>query len=288
MITNTITGFALNDVSSNGLQMTAGQAFAIVLDGTTTVRRGLVVHPVSPSGSPPQCWLEGVSHSGRNSSRIDLYPASHGVPLPILKRVDIRNMSELQFAAFQRLIPTRVRSLLPRKVGVLVQDKNDENDQVVANTTPFENGPSADPAEPTNRYQMKNTKGVGRAPTIVKRIDGKAVRVKFERAPCSPPTTDDEGAPCKQIGYKRPVRAENIKRRRSEPQPQPTQSTGGRIATKSKKLQDDQEAMTEAVNVLEGKVAEVTKTVEAVVDKVSDLSKQLGELEGILVQKGFF
>jgi len=116
MITNTITTFALNDISSNGPQMTAGHAFAIVLDGTTTVRRGLVVHPISPSGSPPsQCWVEGVSHSGRTSSRIDLYPASHGVPMTILKRVDIRNQSELQFAAFQHLIPTRVRSLLPRK-----------------------------------------------------------------------------------------------------------------------------------------------------------------------------
>jgi len=73
--------------------------------------------------------------------------------------------------------------------------------------------------------------------------------------------------------------------RGSESHPQPTQSTGGRITTRIKKLQDDQEAMSGAFKDLEGKVAVVKKIVETVVDKVTDLSMKTHATNGKQMRK---
>ena len=65
MITNTIVAFPLQPLANHLEQMIAGQCFSIVLDGTTAVRRGIVVNSDPTSDANLRCWLEGASQTLR-------------------------------------------------------------------------------------------------------------------------------------------------------------------------------------------------------------------------------
>jgi len=110
--------------------------------------------------------------------------------------------------------------------------------------------------------------GSSASDSVVKRIKGKLVRVKRERAPCSPPSSLDE----------RPV----VPARRGRP-PKPQGSH--EVAQEHAEIPDGVRC---ALDILDDRLKDFSRTVEAIIDKVADLSKDFNDFEQILVQKGFF
>ena len=170
MITNTLTAFPLQQINSHHGEMTAGQAFVLVLDGVTVVRRGIVVHVAVPHDLNPRCWLEGASQSARGGKKVDLFPPSHGVPVNLLPRTTVHPLVDTAFAAFVRLIPGSIKSMLPRHVN-------------------------AAPCPPPNSSVVSSpftAEAVKTPSSFVRRVDGKLTRVKREAAPCSPPSSIED------------------------------------------------------------------------------------------------
>jgi len=173
MITNSIVAFPLQTLANHLGQMVAGQCFSIVLDGTTTVRRGIVVNSDPTSEANLRCWLEGASQTGRGIAKVDLFHPNHGITSNLWPRAQVQRMNDNSFAAFARLIPRSVKSCLPTKTASISSGQKLPQPVV---SSPFQ--PSL-----TNEDQPTS---------IVQRYEGKVVRVKREQAPCSPPSSLDD------------------------------------------------------------------------------------------------
>jgi len=255
MIHNSLTkSFPLLQLRDNITLLSPGQAFAVLLDGVTVVRRGLIV---TSAGESPSCWLEGSSQSGRSGKHIDLFPVQHGIPQPLMGRASVQRMSDNAFAAFVRLVPRRVTDMLrpsapkdtPHPVATPETAITIRRDTAIV-PSPFE------------------SVGTSGSDSVVKRIGGKLVRVKRERAPCSPPSSLDR-RPCVPARMGRP--------------PKPIRSHV--TAQDPAEISD---AVRCALDILDDRLKDFSRTLEAIIEKVADLSKDFNDFEQILVQKGFF
>jgi len=169
---------------------------------------------------------------------MSLFPPIHGVPLPLHDRASIQKMTDTKLATFVRLVPRAVKALIrPPRAAPSV------NTQVVP--SPFEDGPASS------------------SDSVVRRIAGKCVRIKRERAPCSPPTSIENG----HVGVKK---------------------RGRPMKVDSDEAGDIPDNVRCALDLLDNRLAELARVIEAAVDKVADLSQQFVAHESILIQKGFF
>jgi len=179
MITNTIVAFPLQTLANHLGQMIAGQCFCIVLDGTTTVRRGIVVNSDPTFEANLRCWLEGASQTGRGTAKVDLFHPNHGITSNLWPRAQIQRLNDNSFAAFARLIPRSVKSSLPMKTASIHSGQKIPQPVV---SSPF---------QPSLTSENQPT-------SVVQRYEGKLVRVKREQAPCSPPTSLENERPKKR------------------------------------------------------------------------------------------
>lgn len=240
--------FPLLQLSAHRELLTPGQCFVIVLDSVTVVRRGVVVN------SFDKCWLEGTSQSGRGGKKVDLFPPTHGVPLPLLERAAVGPMTDIAFAAFCRLIPRGVKDSIGggiHNAAASLATIYRPDDQTAQLPTTSTQSPFIDVVSSTSD-------------TVLRRVKGKVVRIKRERAPCSPPTSIDAAPKARSRGG-RP--------------PKPL------VAVEDPAVCDTLRA---AIDIIEERVGELHRTLEAVIEKVADMSKDFRDHEQILIQKGFY